>query len=236
MDKPVVLITGAGRGIGQAVAVRLSEKGYRCALTSRSLQQLKETESQCSGECLILPADLTGSAAAEELPGLVHSHFGALDILINNAGGALSARFSDTSAADWDAMMNLNARAPFLLTRAALPFLRQSDTATVINIGSVVSFKGYEMQAAYAASKHALAGWTKVLARETAAEGIRVHLLAPGGVATSMISRMRPDIDKSDLIQPSEIADSVLFLLQSRNSNAVIDVLDIHRSGKTPFA
>ena len=105
----------------------------------------------------------------------------------------------------------------------------------MVNIGSVVSFKGYEKQVAYTASKHALAGWTKVLAREVSSEGIRVHLIAPGGVATDMARNVRPDIDESGLILPEEIARAVVFLVKHRG-NAVIDVLDIHRAGKMPFA
>ncbi len=236
MEKPAALITGAGRGIGRAIASALSKEGYRCALSSRNVKELEETASLCKGECVILPADLTDASAALELPKLTAEKFGSLDILINNAGGAVSKSFKETSEADWNLMMDINAKAPFMLTRAALPLLLQSKFATVINIGSVVSFKGYEEQAAYAASKHALAGWTKVLAKEYYSKGLRVHLLAPGGVATQMVSRMRPDIDSSDLIKPEEIAESVLFLLKSRNTNAVIDVLNIHRGGKTPFA
>ena len=131
--------------------------------------------------------------------------------------------------------MNLNAKTPFFLTQAALPALRRAPHPLIINIGSVVSLKGYENQSLYSASKHALAGWTRSLARETAADGIRVHLIAPGGVDTDLVRLTRPDIDPSDLISPEEIARSVVFLVESRG-NAVIDTLEIRREGKIPFA
>ena len=234
-DKPVALVTGASRGIGRAVAVALAHEGYRLALTARDAAGLEATAAACGGDDAIrLPADLCEQGAPAKLIEDLLAEAGRLDVLVNNAGAALSRPFADTEAGDWDRMMALNARAPFLLTRAALPVLRRSPAATVVNVGSVVSFKGYENQAAYTASKHALAGWTKVLAREAAEDGIRVHLIAPGGVATDMVRGVRPDIDPADLIAPEDIAGAVLFLLHSRG-NAVIDVLDIHRAGKKPF-
>ncbi len=239
-SKPVALITGASRGIGRAVAVALSEAGYRPALAARSEEGLKVSAGLCTGAeagtgALIFPIDLTREGAPEQLTGMVLEAAGRLDLLVNNAGAVLSRSFEETGGDDWDRLMALNARAPFLLTRAALPALRRAPEAAVVNIGSVVSFKGYEMQAAYTASKHALAGWTKVLAREVSAEGIRVHLIAPGGVATDLVRDVRPDIDESGLISPEEIARAVVFLVKNRG-NAVIDVLEIHRAGKIPFA
>jgi len=234
--KPVALVTGSSRGIGRAVALALSREGYRLILTARDEQTLKETGRGCEGgEVVILPMDLSQEGSPERLADAVKNETGRLDVLVNNAGIVLSKSFEDTGAADWDRMMNLNARAPFLLTRMLLPLLRASGLATVVNIGSVVSFKGYEMQAAYTASKHALAGWTKVLAREEVSNGIRVHLIAPGGVATDLVRNVRPDIDESDLIAPEDVAEMVRFLTTHR-SNAVIDVVEMHRKGKTPFS
>lgn len=235
-SRPVALITGASRGIGRAVAIALSEAGYRPALAARDEEGLKISASECIGaDPLIFPVDLTEEGVPEALVADIIEKTGRLDLLINNAGAVISRSFEDTRAADWDQMMALNARAPFLLTRAALGALRRAPEAAVVNVGSVVSFKGYEMQAAYSASKHALAGWTKVLAREVFADGIRVHLIAPGGVATDMVRDVRPDIDESELIAPEEIARAIVFLVTHRG-NAVIDVLELHRSGKSPFA
>ena len=131
--------------------------------------------------------------------------------------------------------MAVNVRAPMLLVNAALPYLEQSGHAAVINIGSVVSVKGYETQGAYTASKHALLGYTKVLARELFKKGIRVHVLLPGGVGTELIRETRPDLDMNDLSTPQEIADIILFLLKNRN-NSVIDEISIRRYTKEPWA
>ena len=154
-------------------------------------------------EALLISADLENP---ENAPSLVHralEHTRRLDILMNNAGYALAAPFHESRPEDRDRVMNLKAKTFFFLTQAALPALRRAPHPLIIDIGSVVSLKGYENQSLYSASKHALADWTKSLARETAAEGIRVHLIAPGGVDTDLVRRTRPDIDPSGLISPA---------------------------------
>ncbi|HOV64853.1 MAG TPA: SDR family oxidoreductase, partial [Spirochaetia bacterium] len=159
---------------------------------------------------------------------------GKIDILINNAGLGDAATIMDTDEELWDALMNINAKAPFFLCQKAIPVLKKSDAATIVNISSVVGRKGYVNQAAYTASKHALTGFTKVLAQELQSEGIRVHLIAPGGVATEMVTRVRPDLDIGELIQPDEIAEVIVFLLKHRG-NAVIDEINIRRSNGIAF-
>ena len=238
-SEPAALVTGASRGIGRSAAAALARSGYRLVLTARDKAALQDTAQHCSSPrgtpALVIPADLEHPQNA---PGLIEqalAQTGRLDLLVNNAGCAFAAAFDESRPEDWERLMNLNAKTPFFLTQAALPALRRSPHPAVINIGSVVSIKGYENQSIYTASKHALAGWTKSLAREAADEGIRVHLIAPGGVDTDLVRRTRPDIDTSDLIPPEEIARAVVFLAQSRE-NAVIDILEIRRSGKTPFA
>ena len=236
------LITGASRGIGRAIAVLLSRNGYKLFLTARDTGKLEETLKICTDNIsgpenkpVIIPADITDESSLKLIADTINNYSGKLSVLVNNAGTALSKPFEETTAQEWDKIMSINARAPFLLTKQLLPLLRKTQKASIINIGSVVSVKGYEQQSAYTASKHALAGWTKVLAKEVYKDGIRVHLIAPGGVATDMVKGVRPDIDTSDLIQPEEIAEAVLFLINSP-ANAVIDMLEIHRAGKMPFA
>ena len=238
-SEPVALVTGAGRGIGRAVAVALARSGYRLVLTARGKPALEAAAQLCTSprgaEPIVLPADLAHPEHAPDVVERALARTGRLDLLVNNAGCALARPFHESEPEDWDRVMNLNAKAPFFLTRAALPALRRAPNPAVVNIGSVVSIKGYEHQSVYTASKHALAGWTKSLAREVAGDGIRVHLIAPGGVDTDLGRSTRPDIDSSDLIAPEEVARAVVFLLESRGKG-VIDVLEIHREGKTPFA
>ena len=132
-------------------------------------------------------------------------------------------------------MMRTNVYAPYLLCRDAIAPLRRSDCATILNIGSVVSHKGYPTQSAYATAKHALLGMTKALAAEVYRDGIRVHIICPGAVNTDMARTVsRPDIDMNALIGVEDIADVAEFLLTHRG-NAVIDEVQLHRIGKQPF-
>jgi len=130
--------------------------------------------------------------------------------------------------------MFLNARVPYFLCQAALPFLRESSRPVIVNIGSVVSKKGYPLQSAYTASKHALLGFTKSLAAEVFEEGIRIHVVLPGGVDTPMASRVRPDIETTDLVAPGEIAETVKFLIAFRGKG-VIDEIQVHRGNSLPW-
>ena len=230
------LITGAGSGIGRATALRLAEAGMKLALVGRNAEKLVRTAALTGRplDMLVLPADLTKPRDMDDILRVLTGHFKGLDVLVNNAGAALSCPFEQTAEADFDRLMAINVKVPFLLTQRALPLLRKSDTPTVVNIGSVVSHKGYALQSAYAASKHALAGMTAALAKEVAPEGIRVHLISPGGVYTDMVKIARPDLSPEGMIAPEEIAEAIAFLLEHRG-NGVIDELQLHRVGKEPF-
>ena len=230
------LITGAGSGIGRAMALRLAEDGMKLALVGRDARKLMETAALTGRplEMLVLPADLTKDRAIEDIAHIIEGHFKGLDVLINNAGMTLNCPFEETTLEAFDRIMAINVRAPFALTRRLLPFLKRSDCATIINIGSVVSHKGYVHQSAYAASKHALLGMTKALAKEVLPQGIRVHMLSPGGVFTDMVKIARPDLSPEGMIAPEELGEIAAFLIEHR-MNGIIDEIQLHRVGKEPF-
>ena len=234
----VILITGASGGIGSELARKLAPLGVRLALCGRSeekLQALKSQAEQLGAEVFLWVGDITAESAPKDCIQAILNRFGQLDVLINNAGLALSCPLEQTSEAQFDEIMALNVRAPYFLCQQALPALRQSGHATILNIASVVGHKGYPLQSAYAASKHALIGMTKSLANEVYAEGIRVHIIAPGAVYTDMVRISRPDLSPEGMILAEDIADIALFLLTHR-TNAVIDEIEVHRAGKAPFA
>ncbi|MEN3202713.1 MAG: SDR family oxidoreductase [Atribacterota bacterium] len=234
----VALVTGASRGIGRAIAQTLAEKGLSLALCARSREKLEALKDElCSYgvEIFIRSGDLADPAFPSSFVHEAGTYFGRIDVVINNAGVALSKPLEETTLEEWELQMAVNVRAPFLICREALPYLRRSPLATIINISSVVGTKGYVHQGAYTASKHALMGFTKVLARELHKEGIRVHVIAPGGVETDLIAAMRPDLLGEKLIAPSEIAAIVWFLLSMRQSNAVIDEVNVRRASNEPW-
>ncbi len=234
----VALLTGASGGIGSAIARRFAEDGIDLVLCGRDAEKLQQTADQVKEfgvRTMIWQGDLTEDGAAEACVQAVTAQFGQLDILVNNAGMALSCPFEQTSAAQFDKIMALNVRAPYFLCQAALPALRKSQRPTIINIASVVGHKGYPLQSAYAASKHALVGMTKSLANEVYEEGIRVHIIAPGAVYTDMVKIARPDLTSEGMILAEDVAEAAAFFVEHR-TNAVIDEIQIHRAGKAPFA
>ena len=230
------LVTGAGSGIGRAIALRLAEEGMRLALVGRTPEKLVRTAAMTGRplDMLVLPADITTKRGVDDVMRVLEGHFKGLDALVNNAGMALNCPFEDIPEADFDAIMALNVKAPFVLCQRSLKLLCASDCPTIINIGSVVAHNGYSHQAAYAASKHALLGLTKALAKEVYEEGIRVHMISPGGVYTDMIAIARPDLAGADMILPEEVAELAAYLIAHRGG-AVIDEIRLHRAGKEPF-
>lgn len=237
------LVTGAGSGIGRAIAVRLAELGCVVTLVGRTERTLRETAGLCeaahaqtagaAAQDRVLVCDLTEEEAIGRLVSEV-DRAGGLDILVNNAGIAQSGPLEGVRTEEFDAIMATNVRAPFILMRDMLPLLRQSKAAEVVNICSVVAHEGYADQSIYAASKHALLGMSESFAREVYEEGVRVHVVAPGGVLTEMAARMRPDLEGTPMIVPDDVADAVEFLLCHR-TDAVCDEVRLHRVTKRPF-
>jgi NAD(P)-dependent dehydrogenase (short-subunit alcohol dehydrogenase family) len=233
----VALVTGASRGIGRAICIALAKENAMVVLAARSGEKLKDTANlvtQAGGNAEIVVTDLADEQAVKNLVKVTTERFARLDILVNNAGVTHSAALQETKTADWDRCFQVNARAPFILCREALPLLRKAESAYIINIASVVGVKGYPLQSAYTASKHALRGMTISLAEELKGSNIHVHLLCPGGVDTELVQKVRPDIKKQDLIQPEEIAELVLYLV-THKGNAVIDELHIRRAASSPW-
>jgi 3-oxoacyl-[acyl-carrier protein] reductase len=231
------IVTGASRGIGKAIALKLVELHYSLVLVGRDVQlldQLKSEIEENGGKCLAIEADLSRENTPGDIVKEAVSHFGRIDVLVNNAGMSHSGPILETDIETWDRVHAVNARAPFFLSKAVIPYLKASSNPVIINIGSVVGFKGYIHQAAYASSKHALTGFTKVLAKEVQEEGIKVHLISPGGVNTEMVQEMRPDINTEELIQPQEVAEIVEFLV-TRKGKGTIDHFYIRRQSGLAF-
>ena len=238
LNNRVALLTGAGGGIGSAIAVKLAKMGADVILFGgNNLANLEKTASavrDLGKKAEIIAGDLTDINFIESGFNRAVELFGKIDILINNAGIAINSTLEQTSMEMFDKIMAINVRAPYALTKTALPTLKKSDRASIINIASVVAHAGYPNQSAYTASKHALIGFTKSLAQEVYKDGVRVHVISPGGVYTDMVKVTRPDLTSDGMIMPEDIADIVEFFLKNRN-NAVVDEILVHRLGKEPF-
>lgn len=232
----VALVTGAGGGIGSAVVRRMGEAGMKIVLCGRREDKLLAAAEAVGRpeDVLVMAGDLTSEEHVRACIARTVERFGGLDVLVNNAGMALNKPFEQTDTDEFDRIMAINVRAPFMMCREALPVLRRSDRATIVNIGSVVAHNGYAGQAAYTASKHALLGMTKALAKEVWPDGVRVHMVSSGGVDTDMIRIARPDLNAQGMIQADEVAQMVMLLVAMRG-NAVVDEIQTHRVGKEPY-
>ena len=232
------LVTGASRGIGLAIARELADIGYNLALVARSEEALKKIAAEIEAAHPVTVKTITADLAQEESYGRIITEtvqqFGGIDLLVNCAGLAQQGGFTEVEPAEWDTIFAVNAKAPFFICKEALPFLKNSPKPIIINIASVVGFKGYINQSVYSSSKHALTGFTKVLAKEVQPFGIRVHLISPGGVATEMVTKMRPDIKPEELLQPEEIAEIVRFLV-TRKGRGTIDQFYLRRYSSLAF-
>ncbi len=232
----VVVLTGAGGGIGRATAQKLAQQGMKIVLLGgTNLEKLQETQRMIqSTDSLLLPGDLTDLSFLKQAVEQAAEKFGHIDVLINNAGMALNRSFEEVEENQFDKIMSINVKVPYFLTQKLLPYLKESKMATIINIASVVSHAGYPYQSAYVASKHALLGFTKSLANEYYKQNIRVHAICPGGVYTDMVKIARPDLSDEGMILPEDIAEIIWFFLSHRG-NAVIDEILVHRVNKEPF-
>ena len=182
----VALVTGAGRGIGRAVAVRLSESGRRVALTARSRDELEATAAQCPGETLVVPADLMSQDAVDTVFAAVEDAWAPVHDLVLNAGAGVSGRVHRTSDEDWQRMLDLNLTAPFRCLRRALPSMTEAGFGRVVVIASVAGKVGSPRIAAYTASKHGVLGLVRTAAAEVARTGVTVNAICPGYVDTPM--------------------------------------------------
>jgi len=230
----VALVTGAGRGIGRAVAQRLSAEGLRVALTARSEPELRDTAARCGGPTLVIPADITDPTAVEDVFGTVEAEWGPVAVLVANAGAGHSARVERTSDDDWQRMLDLNLTAPFRCVRRAVPAMRDAQQGRIVVVASVAARIGEPYLAAYTASKHGVLGLVRAAAAELAGSGVTVNAVCPGFVDTpmteatvanivattgrsaaearEMLERKQPN---GRLITPEEVADAVLFCVRN---------------------
>ena len=231
------IVTGAGRGIGRAIALALADRGASIVLAARTTAQIRTVAKEIvnrGGQALAVSCDIADEAQVHNLFEQCSQHFGRLDILINNAAIGRYGQLHEFSTSDLDALLAVNVRGTYLCCRAAMQHMIPRRSGTIINISSMVGVKGYENQSAYTASKHAVVGMTKSLAVEAQQYNIRVSVIHPGGVDTQLVREARPDLAPEILMQPEDIAHAVLFLL-SLSARCAVDEIAIRRRGSAPF-
>ena len=225
MTSKRAVITGAGQGMGRAIALKFAAADIHTALvgkTESKLQAVAKEISNFDGEATVHTLDVTDDAALADLG---RNLAGAVDMLINCAGDWLIEYLQDTSNEQLDHILNVNLRAPYILSRTLLGHLRQSDNASIINIGSLVTSISVPSVSAYTAAKVGLRGLTGALAAELKPDLIRVVMISPGPADTPMRAAASPGIDKSILVQPETIADLVYAVVTLPRGIATSDIV-----------
>jgi 3-oxoacyl-[acyl-carrier protein] reductase len=231
----IAIVTGAGRGIGRAIAVALSRAGARVVLAARSEAELRGVADEIrrgDGDALVLPTDVTRDDDMESLVKRTQKEWGSIDILVNNAGWGKTGPVVNSKIEDWDATLKVNLRAPMVLSRLVLPAMLEKKGGAIINIGSISAKAGQANTAAYSASKFGLLGFTQSLFEEVREYGVKVSVILPGFVDTPLIPQNKR-VDRSKMIRPEDIAETVLFVLSSPPNSCPVEITV--RPQQTPY-
>ncbi|MBD1930354.1 MULTISPECIES: non-ribosomal peptide synthetase [Cyanophyceae] len=222
----VAIVTGGGRGIGRAIALKLAEQGAHVAVVARSSAQLEETTAQIreiGGETIAIPTDISDLDRVKGMVESVVSQFGGLDILVNNAGITGFAALANSDPAQWRHIVEVNLFGTYYCCRSVIPHLSQRGQGKIVNLGSDSSLIGYPLFSAYAASKHAISGLTKSLAEELKQQNIQVNAVCPAFVNTDLT----PKAYRQESIPVEQIAEVVLFLASPQSNSITGECLKV---------
>jgi len=239
LENKVALVTGASRGIGEAIAIKFAQQGANIAFTYLSSdERAKALEEKLSGfgiKAKAYKSDAGDYAAAEQLGADVVKEFGAIDVCVNNAGISKDNLLLRLTPEQWDEVMHANLKSVYNLTRQVIKPMMKARSGSIINLSSIVGMKGNPGQSSYAASKAGIIGFTKSIAQEIGSRNIRVNAIAPGFVETDMTHYLKDGgaekwfekIPLQRFGKPEEIADVALFLASNMSSYITGQVLSV---------
>ncbi|MGA8220966.1 MAG: SDR family NAD(P)-dependent oxidoreductase [Candidatus Acidiferrales bacterium] len=235
LSDKAALITGGGTGIGRACAILFAREGARIALAGRRsapLQAAVQEIKSAGGEAFAIQADVADRASVESAVAAVTSHFGRLDIVVNNAGAVVVATVEETSDEDWHRLLEINLTGTFYVSRAALPALRKAGGGSIVNIGSILGLVSRKQRAAYSAAKAGVSGLTRAMALDHAHENIRVNCVCPSIIETelglqSMAKAPNPEAEYKNRVagiplarlgKPEDVAQMALYLASDESA------------------
>ena len=230
LQNKVALITGASAGIGQASARALAREGVRLVLTARRqerLEQLIAEAREFGSDGVFVIGDAREEETARHSVEQAMTAFGRIDILINNAGVGNYKELVETSADDYDEMMDANVRSTFLFTRHAVPVMIEQREGLVLMISSMAGVYGFAGEAVYCATKFAQVGFAQALDKELRPHGIKVGVICPGGVKTEFAigkGRTESGVEQSDMLEAEDVAEAVLFACAQSPRSRIIQV------------
>jgi len=240
LDGKVVIITGAGRGVGRAISLRFAADGAKVVLAARSEKELNRVAAEIvnkDGIAIAVPTDVTVETQVRDMVARTESELGPVDILVNNAGVMILRPIVETTLDEWHRVMNTNLLGAFLCSRAVLPSMMERRTGRIINIGSMAGRRGYPEQGVYCASKHGLYGLSKVLAIEGQAYGIRVNVVSPGGALTELSKDLlatRSPSEAAEWMTPEQVAEGVYYIA-TQDGPGMTDELVLRRFASEPW-
>jgi NAD(P)-dependent dehydrogenase (short-subunit alcohol dehydrogenase family) len=231
----VALITGGGTGIGRAVAVAFAREGARVAVAGRRVEKLQEVVREIGalgGEGLTVACDVAAAAHAARAVRETVEHFGALHVLVNNAGALNAATVEGIAEEEWDRIMTVNLKGPFLMSRAALPEFRKAGGGAIVNVGSILGLVAMKDRAAYCASKGGVTLLTKAMALDHAHEKVRVNCICPSIVETELVKGLFATNEQGQALRdarvasiplgrmgrPADVAELAVFLASEESS------------------
>ncbi len=229
------IVTGAGAGIGRAIALRLSDEGARVALADLDEQAAERVAGEIEGKTLARRVNVTRAEEVEALVQSVVEEWGGLDVMVNNAGIGVAGTTPETSEEDWERLMAVNLKGTFLGMKYAIPAMRGSGGGSIVNISSVAALVGIPERAAYSATKGGILALTKAAAIDHVGEGVRVNCIAPGTVDTPWIGRITAGYEDPEeararmearqphgrFVQPEEIAAMAAYLASDEAASCI---------------
>ncbi|HHC6186499.1 TPA: SDR family oxidoreductase [Staphylococcus aureus] len=208
----IAVFTGAGSGIGEAIATLLHEEGVKVILAGRNKDKLQNVANQLAQDSVkVVPTDVTKKEEVDELIKIAQQTFGGLDIVINSAGQMLSSKITDYQVDEWDSMIDVNIKGTLYTAQAALPTMLEQSSGHLINIASISGFEVTKSSTIYSATKAAVHTITQGLEKELAKTGVKVTSISPGMVDTAITAAYNPTDRKK--LEPQDIAEAVLYAL-----------------------
>lgn len=208
----IAVVTGAGSGIGEAIATLLHEEGAKVVLAGRNKDKLQNVANQLAQDSVkVVPTDVTKKEEVDELIKIAQQTFGGLDIVINSAGQMLSSKVTDYQVDEWDSMIDVNIKGTLYTAQAALPTMLEQSSGHLINIASISGFEVTKSSTIYSATKAAVHTITQGLEKELAKTGVKVTSISPGMVDTAITAAYNPSDRKK--LDPQDIAEAVLYAL-----------------------
>ena len=234
LEGKVAIVTGAGRGIGRAIALAFAAEGAAVALAARSRAELAEVAGEIrtagGGRALAIPTDVTNDGAVEALVEQTASDLKRVDILVTAAGTASFGSLVDSKPADWDTMLSVNLRAAMVCCRAVLPTMLRQGEGTIVNVASIAAKRALPGSAVYTATKAGLFGFSRVLAEELRNTGVRVGVLMPGAVDTPLWDTVGGTPPRDKMLRPEDVARAAV-LMAGLPPHAVLEELTLLPAG-----